>query len=141
MNQNEKIITGDEEFYKEVTELFGTEVVQMYYLPKNTEFLMGDIDEEGKLVCALYQYEEHVLEYQIISNYRTRSYGYDIEDELLDETQINVSDVPITVKEYRLPDGEHQFVAQFEYENCAYVLNACISEAEFHKILKNLKFF
>lgn len=137
----EDIVTDDEAFYKEIAKVFGNEVVKLYYVPENTKFLMGEIDEEAKKICMLYQSGEQIIEYQIIINCQMRSYGYDVEDELISEKILNVSDVPITVKKYQLPDKTYQYVAQFEYKNNVYVLNGAVSEEEFEKILNNLFFF
>lgn len=137
----EDIVTDDEAFYEEIIQTFGIEVVQMCYIPDETIFLMGDIDEEAKKVSMFYQCGEQVIEYRIIINCRTSSYGYDIEDEVVSEKILTVSDVPITVKKYQLPDKTCQYVAQFEYKNNVYVLNGAISEEEFEKILNNLFFF
>lgn len=134
-------VTEDEEFYEEIIKTFGIEIVKLYYVPENTNFLMGDIDKEAKKICMLYQCGNQVIEYQMIVNYQMRSYGYDIEDELVSEKILTVSDIPITVKKYQLPDKTYQYVAQFEYKGNAYILNGAISEDEFEKILKNLFFF
>lgn len=134
-------ISEEEKFYQEVKDTFGINIVRMLYLPAHTKFFVGDVDEKSSQGCILYSCGEKMIEYQIVINYQTRSYGYDIEDELISEKELSVSGVPIIVKEYKLPDGTHQYVAQFEYGENAYILNSTISQEEFEKILNNLKFF
>lgn len=138
---NTEDIGEEEKFYQEVKETFGINAVRMFYTPSHAQFLMGDIDKESSQVCILYLCEENTLEYQIIVNVQARAYGYDIEDELVSEDVLVAKDTPITMKEYKLPDGSHQFVAQFEYENNAYILNSTIAQEEFEKIVKNLRFY
>lgn len=140
-NANAGEISEEEKFYQEVKDTFGINIVRMLYLPTHTKFIMGDMDEVSSQASIFYQCEEMMIEYQVVVNYQTRSYGYDIEDELISEKELFVSGVPIIVKEYKLPDGTHQFVARFEYGENAYILNSTISQEEFEKILNNLKFF
>lgn len=134
-------VSEEERFYQEVKETFNTDVVRLLYLPSHTKFVMGDIDETGSLVCMVYQCEEQMIECRIVVNYQTRSYGYDISDELMSEKRLEVSGNIVEIKEYKLPDESHQFVAQYKYKNNAYILNSTISGEEFEKIIKNLKFF
>lgn len=140
-NANTDEISEEALFYQAVKETFGVKAVKMLYMPAHTKFVIGDIDEIGSQACMIYQCEDEVIEYQIVANYQTRSYGYDVEDELVNEKELEVSGVMIAVKEYKLPDGTHQLVAKFEYEENAYILNSTISIDEFEKVLKNLNFF
>lgn len=139
--ENTDEVSEEVKFYQEVKETFGTDVVRMFYLPAHTQFVMGDMGDEKGQVCVLYQSDEQLIEYRVIVNYQTRSYGYDIADELVSEKKLIVSGVEINVKEYKLPDETHQFVAQFKYMNNAYILNSTISGEEFEKIIENLNFF
>lgn len=140
-NANTDEVSEEEKFYQEVKDTFGINVVKMFYMPSHTRFLMGEVVEESGLISIFYQCDEEMIEYQVVVNYQTRSYGYDIEDELISEEILNVSGVPVTMKEYQLPDGGCQYVAQFEYESNAYILNSTVSQEEFEKIIKNLNFF
>lgn len=134
-------VSEEEKFYQEIKDAFGINVVRMLYMPAHTKFIMGDMNKLSGQACMIYQCEGNVIEYQIVVNYHTRSYGYDVEDEVISEKELEVSGVPIAVKEYKLPDGTHQLVAQFEYGENAYILNSTICMEEFEKILKNLNFF
>lgn len=128
-------------FYQNVKDTFGVNLVRMLYLPAHAKFFIGDMDKESGLISVFYQCENDMMEYQIVVNCQLRSLGYDVEDELVNEDKLNISGVPVTIKEFKLPDGTHQFVAQFEYEENAYILNSTVSQEEFEKILNNLKFF
>lgn len=138
---NVHVITDEEQVEQEIEETFGIIPVKMGYLPKDTIFLKCDTDKENNRIYLFYQWENQIIEYQIIVNYRKYSYGYDIEDELLEEKTIVSSDVPITIKKYCIPDGTIQFNAQFEYKEVYYNLNGAIPEEELKKIVENLIFF
>ena len=141
VKENEEQLGAEAAFEQEIKETFNTTFVRMIYLPEKTDFLMGDINKEQGQIYILYQYEKQIIEYQMILNYREKSYGYDVEDELISEETIKVSNVPITVSCYKLPDGQEQYVAQFKYRNTYYILNGIIPRAELENILKNLNFF
>lgn len=135
---------GDEESsaYDAIVEAFGAEVVRIQYLPNKTTFLGSDIDTTLKRVYIFYKYEESIIEYQIMLNYLEQSAGYDIEDNLVKEESVSVSNVPISIKKYMLLENQkYQMVAEFKYKDVYYILNAPIDEREFLKIIKKLEFF
>lgn len=130
----------EEEFYQRVEDEFGFVPVKIGYRPEKTEFLEYDIEKDLPRACLLYVCNDVIIEYQVIVNYRDYSFGYDVEDKLIEEKVINVSNVPINIKQYITPENRNEFVAQFEYNNALYTINAPIEEDEFQKIVKNLIF-
>lgn len=132
---------SEEELYEKIKEAFGADIVGLNYRPAGTKILMSDIDESRKIVCILYQYQGEIIEYKIVLNYNNQAYGYDVEDELISEDSIEVSKVPVKVKTYRLPSSKEEYVAQFEYKDAFYTLNAAIPKEEFIKIVENLDFY
>lgn len=140
-NETKDSISKEEAFVHEVEETFGCMIVRPMYLPEATQFLVGEIDESLGRVNMIYEYEEKIIQYQISINYRERVHGYDVEDVRVSEKTIEISSVPIDIKTYELPNHEVEYVAQFEYENTFYILNAAVPEEEFEKILENLYFY
>lgn len=134
-------ISEEEKFYQEVNETLGVEFVRLGYLPRKSGFITGEIDEELKRVMFLYEYEGEVIEYKFVLNYSSKAYGYDVEDEVLDEEILEVSGVPVSKKLYKLPDRTTQYAGEFEYQNTFYTINGSVDESEFVKILQSLIFY
>lgn len=134
-------ISKEEEFYQEVNEALGVEVVRMSYLPQGAEFLEGVIENDIKNVYMLFEYEDKTIEYQFVLNYNSQVYGHDVEDVILEETGVEVSGVEIVKRLYQLPDGTKQYVAEFLYDGTFYTINAPVSEEEIGDILRNLIFY
>lgn len=141
--EEEKIVSNndEEEFYQKVKEEFGITPVKLGYLPEGTVLLNYDIDQDLKRACLLNQCRDDVIEYQIMFNYTERSHGYDVEDDIIKENEVEVAGTMITVKNHEIENREIEYVAQFKYNNVFYIINAAISEEEFLKIIKNLYFF
>ena len=133
-------VSEEEKFYQEVEETFGCQIVKMGYTPLDMVFLDSGIEKSGGNVYVLYQCENQIVEYQMVFNFKKQSYGYDVEDTLIEERIVNVESVPINVKSYKLPEGMQQYVATFEYHDVFYMVNASIEWDEFEKIVKNFIF-
>ena len=131
---------SESEVYEKIKAELGVDVVRLGYRPEGTELLMSDIDKKLARVCLLFQYQEDIIEYQIIVNCKGQVHGYDVEDTMIDERNITVSGVNIQMREYLIDGNKHEYVAQFEYKDAFYTLNAAISEEEFMKIINNLFF-
>ena len=139
--RNTKDTNSESEVYEKIKAELGVDVVRLGYRPEGTELLMSDIDKKLARVCLLFQYQEDIIEYQIIVNCKGQVHGYDVEDTMIDERNITVSGVNIQMREYLIDGNKHEYVAQFEYKDAFYTLNAAISEEEFMKIINNLFFY
>ena len=74
--------------------------------------------------------------------YQDFSFGYDIEDTIVDEYVKTVKNTKIEVTEYLIEESNQQeFSARFEYKDVTYILTGIIEKDEFEKILENLHFF
>ena len=133
--------SSEAEVYEKIKAEMGVDIVRLGYKPEEAKLLMSDIDEKLARVCLLFQYQEEIVEYQIVVNYKEQVHGYDVEDKLIDERDIMVSGVHIQVREYLVDGSKKEYVAQFEYKDAFYTLNASISEEEFMKIINNLFFY
>ena len=80
--------------------------------------------------------------YTITPAYQDFSFGYDIEDTIVDEYTKTVGGTQIQVTEYLIEESNQQeFSAEFEYKDVVYILTGIIEKDEFEKILENLHFF
>lgn len=134
--------TKEDEAYQRIKDEFGFDAVELWYLPDNVEFLDSTIDKTMQEACLVYNYKGNIIEYRVIVNYTDKSLGYDIEDSLVDEETVKVNQQIINIKKYKIDATQKmQYIAQFEYKNVHYLLNAVIDDKELKKILENLKFF
>ena len=132
---------SEEEVYEKIKAELGVDVVRLGYMPDEAKLLTSDIDIKVGRISQVYQYGEDIIEYKIIVNYKAGSHGYDIEDKLISEKEIMVSDVPVKIRQYSIVGNKNEYLAQFEYKDAFYTLNAAISEEEFMKIINNLFFY
>lgn len=143
-NVTEAKTSAEEEAYQKIKDEFGFEPVRMYYLPEGMRFQEVNIFREMQNIHIIYGNDRNgTLRYQIAVNYRDVSTGFDIEDEVLREKSMEVNGVPITMKYYEVErESRKRISATFEYQDIYYLLSINdMEEAEFEKILKNLKFF
>lgn len=132
----------EEQAYQEIKDEFGFDPVQLREMPEATEFEEYTFDSNSEEILLLYSIDGNILEYRIYPNFRNKSIGYDIEDELLDEFTLTISDVAIHVQEYQIKENSQKvYMANFQYKDTYYILRGSIPKESFEGILKNLKFF
>ena len=124
--------------YDEIKEEMGVEVARL--LPLGFSLQVKDINTDLKRVCLIYSNTDTTIEYQIVMNYKEQSHGYDIEDKKIKEEQIEIDENKINLSQYQLADGTEEWVAQFNYRDAFYTLNAVMNEEEFKNLLNNLYF-
>lgn len=129
----------DFKVYEEIKESFGIDVVR--FSPPGFSLQVKDIDTALKRVCLIYEKDDIVLQYQMEIQCENKSYGYDVEDKKIQESQIEVQGNSIDIIQYELADGEKENVAQFVYKDTFYTINTILDENTFEEILKNLYFF
>ena len=125
--------------YEEIKESFGIDVVR--FSPPGFSLQVKDIDTALKRVCLIFEKDDVILQYQMEIQCENKSYGYDIEDKKIKESQIKVQGENIDIIQYELSDGEKENVAQFVYKDTFYTINTVMNEENFEEILKNLYFF
>lgn len=143
-NKIESTIVSELDIYEEIKNTFNVDIVNLDYMPSKTEIIDYEIDEVLNRATIIYQCEGSIMEYQMIFNYRNQSYGYTVEDQLLDRKTILVDEIVIQVQEYGVENSkEKEYIAQFVYEDVHYTFNATttLSEEEIEKILKKIKIF
>lgn len=132
----------EEQAYQEIKDEFGFEAVRLNELPDGTEFIEYTYDKNNEEILLLYGVDDNILEYRIYPNFRNKSIGYDIEDELLEEFSLSISGVSIHVQEYQIKEnGQEVYRASFQYKDTYYILRGGIPKESFEEILKNLNFF
>ena len=130
--------------YEEIQNAFGTEIVYFGYMPEDITFLDYEIDTTLKKICLLYQCPNGILEYRISFLPIEQATGYQVEDKLVDQEVLTITDTPIELNCYDISgETKMMYVAQFEYKGMYYTLNVTseLKKEEIIKILKNLYFF
>lgn len=140
-NKNKVDESEEENVYEEIKKEMGIDVVRLDSMPADLHLQVKDIDTDLKRICLIYGNEKVVLQYQMEIQCENKSYAYDVEDEKIKESQINIEGNIIDVVQYELSDGTKENVAQFLYKDTFYTINSTIDEDEFEEILNNLYFF
>lgn len=140
----ECVVDENAEVYEKIKETFGVDVVKLDYRPNGTEIVDYKIDEALGRAIVLYQYGNVTFDYRMIFNYRNQSYGYKVDDEVLEERMLEIDDISVELKRYDVEElSQSAYIAEFVYQDVYYVFEttADASEAEIEEILKNLKIF
>ena len=133
--------SSESEFYQKVKEVFRFTPVRLGFVPINTKMIDYEVNKDLEEACMILECEGKIIEYQIWSNFKDKSIGYDIEDNLISEKIINISGNDIVLRSYDNKDtGEKEYIAQFEYKGECYILNGYVQKEEFTKIINNLIF-
>ena len=145
-SDNEDVVQmGDvkeDEVYEQIEDKYGFYPVKPIYLPEGITLLETNMGDEIQGIHLIYgTIEEAKISCHIRPNYRESSWGKDIEDELLKEEHMTVSDVDICLKQYRVDGTTERWLVGFEYNNVSYsmMING-IEESEIEKIVENLIF-
>lgn len=128
--------------YKKVEKELGIYVVRMMNKPEGMSLEDVQIDESLTQAKLFYQYGDEIIRYTIYLNDEDSSRGQKDDDKEINEYQINMKDVEITIKEYKAKNHkEYQRTAEFVYKGVHYQLSGVMEKDEFENILKNLHFF
>lgn len=132
----------EEKVFQQIKDDFQFDPVRMDYKPLDMEMVDYILEPEFLSASIYYQYGENVLTYYITPVYQGLSFGYDIEDPVVDKYIKKVEDTEIHVTEYLIEaSNQQEFSAEFEYKDITYILTGIIEKDEFEKILENLHFF
>ena len=128
--------------YRKVEEELGIYVVRIRNKPE--EMLLEEVQIDDSLAQArfFYQYGDEIIRYNIYLNDKDSSRGQKEGDKVINEYQMVVKDVEITIREYEVEDyKEHCRIADFVYRDVHYQLKGVMEKDEFETILNNLLFF
>lgn len=132
----------EEKAFEQIKEEFGIDPVRLGYKPQKMKYVDSLVDTDLLTTSIYYQYGNNLLTYTMMFAYQDFSFGFDIEDVIVDEYVKTVKNTNIQVTEYRVKDSnEQEFSAEFQYKDISYFLSGVIEKGEFEKILENLHFF
>ncbi len=131
----------EKEAYQGVKEAFGVEPVRLTNLKKGTEFIRMDLDDTLQTAEILYQYEDRNIWYIVSAGYYNSSFGFDVDDEIVDKEKINIKGNNIELMTYQVKETkEIKYLAHFTYQKLEYFLLGEMGKKDFKYILKNLYF-
>lgn len=133
---------NEEEAYQAIKDEFGVEPVSITRVPEGMWFESMELDKNMQFAELSYVYRNEKIVYYISASYKISSMGIDVEDKIVNESQIEKKGCQLNIKEYETPDTKtHRYSAEFEYMGIEYFLNGTMEKEEFDLILKNLYFF
>lgn len=133
---------NEEEAYQKISEEFGIEPVRIVAVSENMKFVNMKFNELMKAAELCYEYDGEKLIYLINLSYIKESFGFDIEDKVIDKYLLEVLDRKIEIKQYQVKNWEKsRFSASFEEMNLKYYLAGTMDKEDFELIVKNLNFF
>ena len=133
---------NEEEAYQKVSEEFGIEPVRIVAVSENMKFVNMKFNELMKAAELCYEFDGEKFIYLINSSYLKESFGFDIEDKVIDKYPMEVLDRKIEIKQYQVKNREKsRFSASFEEMNLKYFLTGTMDKEDFELIVKNLHFF
>lgn len=133
---------AEEDVYQQIKDQFGFDPVRLDYKPTKMKLIDFTLEPEFLASNIYYQYKDNIFTYIIQPVYQGFSFGYDIEDTIVDEYAKTVKGIKIQVTEYLIEESNQQeFSAEFQYKDITYILTGIIEKDEFEKILENLHFF
>lgn len=143
--KEEKELYGDieeEKVFQRIKDEFGFDGVRMDYKPEKMKIIDWIVDESMMSAEIYYDYDGQIISYSMIPPLQNFSYGYDIEDPIVDEYAMEVKGVNINITEYLIEESQQtEYSAKFKYKKVEYIIVGIIEKEEFEKILKNLHFF
>ncbi len=131
----------EEEAYQRVSEEFGVEPVKILIVSKNMKFVSMKFNDLMKAAEFCYEYDREKLIYLINSSYNNESFGFEIEDKVVDKYIIDVHGNEIEIKQYQVEnEKKSRFSASFEEMGLKYFLTGTMEKSEFESIINNLHF-
>ncbi len=131
---------NEEDAYRKIGEEFGIEPVRLVIVSDKMKFESMKYDELMKAAEICYDYNGEKLIYLINSSYMKESFGFEIEDKVIDKYNMEVYGKEVVIKQYQVKGGEERFSASFKETGLKYFLTGTMSKPEFELIVNNLHF-
>ncbi len=141
-SSDENLVMGrenEEEAYQKVSEEFGVEPVRIMYKTNKMEFEKMEFDEKTQTAELYYKYDKSRVAFWINASYVDTSWGIDVEDKIIDETETVIRGCKIGIKKYNVSKSNiHKYSAKFEYRGLEYYLIGVLEEEDFYNIIEHL---
>lgn len=127
-----------DEAQKQIRDTLHLLVPEFYYVPKGMEYYDFTIIAETQIALIEYQYNEHIVYFQLSSNENDLSYGsWKDKEKVQVETLDDVIEVEMgTISE----NNEENYYATWKYKDAYYQLSGQIEKEELIKILNEMQY-
>ena len=127
-----------DESQKQIRDTLHLPVPEFYYVPKGMEYYDFTIIAETQIALIEYQYNEHIVYFQLSSNENDLSYGsWKDKEKVQVETLDDVIEVEMgTISE----NNEENYYATWKYKDAYYQLSGQIEKEELIKILNEMQY-
>ena len=127
-----------DEAQKQIRDTLHLPVPEFYYVPKGMEYYDFTIIAETQIALIEYQYNEHIVYFQLSSNENDLSYGSWKDKE---KVQVETLDDVIEVKMGTISENnEENYYATWKYKDAYYQLSGQIEKEELIKILNEMQY-
>lgn len=143
-DEENKVSENEEEerAYQEIKDTFGIEPIRLYNQKKGMKFIQMHLDDSLQVAEIIYQFGEKKILYVVSAGYYNSSFGYDVDDEIIDKENMDIEGNDIELTVYRVKGTKNiKCSAHFSYQKLEYFLQGSIEKEDFKLILKNLYFF
>ena len=122
---------------QKIREQLGTPIISFGYYPEGMEYQKYTILDERTSAMIFYDYKEKSMNF-LMQNTKDGAVGYYTIDKssILRGRVKNDQNITVEIWEVNLEAEEETYAAEFEYNNCKFVLNGMISYDEMKKIAK-----
>lgn len=128
------------EAYEEIEEKLGIPVPRLTYLAEGMAYDSYFLSEGLRDGSVFYTYGEMIVTLSIHKRDGTSIISQTFGGELADQFRIKVNELPVQIYEMEHEEGEHSYIAEFEWEDGYYVLTGKIEREAFLKVVQGLAF-
>lgn len=131
----------EKEAYQEIKDAFGVEPVRLATQKQGIKYIGMSLDSNLQVAEMIYQYDDKKILYVVSAGFYNSSFGFDVDDEIVDKEELDIDGNIIELTTYRL-EGTKQIkcLAHFTYQKLEYFLQGSIEKEDFKSILKKLYF-
>lgn len=133
------IVREDMAAMKEIHEQFGMSAIDFAYLPEDLEYQKYELIPEVPQAYLFYGNGEKSLIVTLLGSYDEAVSYYAIDSgAILQNKMKNEQNIEVLIWEINLNEKEETYAAEFEFNECRYLLNGRISLEEMEQIIKNM---
>ncbi len=131
----------EEKAYQEIKDKLGIDPVRIITQSSSMRYEDMEVDEYLKVANLFYECNNQIISYIINCSQRDGTWGFDIEDTLINEYTYTLDETEVIVEEYRVEGtDEKKYSARFDYKDIHYQLTGNMTKEEMEEILDNLHF-
>lgn len=124
----------------EIREQLQIVVPEFVYIPKGLRYQNYTINAAAKTASMFYEYQDTVLTVYVKGDVRETVYGIKFDGQILRIDTVSTMFGEVELTEIEGPEGERDYVAELEYNNCYYAIYGIMPRKQFIKMIENIHF-